>query len=232
MLYHLEQCKQEVAGLKNAKITVASQDVEALYPALDIEETARICAERVQNSTLEFDGVDYVWALKYIAMNLTKEEAPRSKLWRLLPVRRSKTGRRPGINSMEEEEKNTKWAFRRLEFSEEEKRQILAEVIYHSVKTFFKNNLYQFQGEVRIKGKGGSIGGELTQIVARIVMDKWMKKFRDKMQENKVPVYLAKKYVDDVDLVLDTLRAGTRWNGLSLLWRKEWEDLLQEVIWR
>ena len=100
---------------------------------------------------MEFDGVDYVWALKYIAMNLTKEEAPRSKLWRLLPVRRSKTGRRPGINSMEEEEKNTKWAFRRLEFSEEEKRQILGEVIYHAVKTVFKNNMYQFQGEVRIQ---------------------------------------------------------------------------------
>ena len=228
MLYHLEQCKQEVAGLKNTKITVASQDVEALYPALDIEETARICAERVQNSTLEFNGVDYVWALKYIAMNLTKEEAPRSKLWRLLPVRRSKTGRRPGINSMEEEEKNTKWAFRRLEFSEEEKRQILGEVIYHAVKTVFKNNLYQFQGEVRIQSKGGSIGGELTQIAARIVMDKWMKMFRDKMQENNVPLFLAKKYVDDIDLVLETLRAGTRWNGFSLEWRKEWED--QDIL--
>ena len=159
MLYHLEQCKQEVAGLKNTKITVASQDVEALYPALNIEESARICAERVQNSTLEFDGVDYVWALKYIAMNITKEEAPRNKLWRLLPVRRSKKGIRPGINSMEEEEKHTKWVFRRLEFSEEEKRQILAEVIYHAVKTVFKNNMYQFQGDVRIQEKGGSIGG-------------------------------------------------------------------------
>ena len=138
MLYHLEQCKQEVAGLKNTKITVASQDVEALS---------------LQNSTLEFYGVDYVWALKYIAMNITKEEAPRNKLWRLLPVRRSKKGIRPGINSMEEEEKHTKWVFRRLEFSEEEKRQILAEVIYHAVKTVFKNNMYQFQGEVRIQFK-------------------------------------------------------------------------------
>ena len=139
MLYHLEQCKQEVAGLKNTKITVASQDVEALS---------------LQNSTLEFDGVDYVWALKYIAMNITKEEAPRNKLWRLLQFRRSKKGIRPGINSLEEEEeKHTKWVFRRLEFSEQEKRQILAEVIYHAVKTVFKNNMYQFQGEVRIHFK-------------------------------------------------------------------------------
>ena len=82
-----------------------------------------------------------------------KEEAPRNKLWRLLPVRRSKKGIRTGINSMEEEEKHTKWVFRRLEFSEEEKRQILAEVIYHAVKTDFKNNMYQFQGEVRIHFK-------------------------------------------------------------------------------
>lgn len=55
-----------------------------------------------------------------------------------------------------------------------------------------------------------------------------MKMFRDKMQENKVPVYLAKKYVDDVDLMLETLRVGTRWNGSSLEWRKEWED--QDIL--
>ena len=84
-----------------------------------------------------------------------------------------------------------------------EKRQILAEVIYHGVKTVFKNHLYPFEGQIRIQRRGGAIGGELTQVVARVVMDKWMELFKEKMTQNKINIYLAKKYVDDVNLILE-----------------------------
>ena len=32
---------------------------EALYPSLDIEQSARICAERVSWSDVDFKGIDY-----------------------------------------------------------------------------------------------------------------------------------------------------------------------------
>merc|ERR1711860_331912 len=85
-------------------------------------------------------GIDYDWAVKYIAMNLTKDEAARSRIGHLLPVRRYDRGARPGIVSIEEEEKSFKWILRRRQPTEMEKRQILAEVIYHGVKTVFKNH--------------------------------------------------------------------------------------------
>ena len=72
MLHHMEVAAEEIAALTGGvKITVASEDVEALYPSLDIEKSARICAERVSRSEVEFVGIEYDWAVKYIAMNLT-----------------------------------------------------------------------------------------------------------------------------------------------------------------
>ena len=214
----------EEAELPGVKITVASEDAEALYPSLDIEQSARICAERVSRSKVEFMGIDYDWAVKYIAMNLTKDEVALSRIGHLLPVRKHKRGARPGIVSIEEEEKSSKWILRSRLPTEMEKRQILAEVIYHGVKTVFKNHLYQFEGQIRIQRRGGAIGGELTQVVARVVMDKWMEMFKEKMSQNNIQIFLGKKYVDDVNLVLETLKAGTKWNRDSLEWRKEWED--------
>ena len=54
-------------------------------------------------------------------------------------------------------------------------------------------------------------------------MDKWMEMFKEKMLQNNTKIYLGKKYVDDVNLILGALKAGTKWNGDSLEWRKEWE---------
>ena len=174
MLHHMEVAAEEIAAVPGVRITVASEDAEALYPSLDIEQSARICAERVSRSEVDFMGIDYDWAVKYIAMNLTKDEAALSRIGHLLPVRKYKRGARPGIVSMEEEEKGSKWILRQRQLTEMEKRQILAEVIYHGVKTVFKNHVYQFEGQIRIQRRGGAIGGELTQVVARVVMDKWM----------------------------------------------------------
>ena len=151
---------------------------------------------------MDFMGIDYDWAVKYIAMNLTKDEAALSRIGHLLPVRKYKRGARPGIVSMEEEEKGSKWILRQRQLTEMEKRQILAEVIYHGVKTVFKNHVYQFEGQIRIQRRGGAIGGELTQVVARVVMDKWMEMFKEKMLQNNTKIYLGKKYVDDVNITL------------------------------
>ena len=64
----------------------------------------------------------------------------------------------------------------------------------------------------------------MTQIVARVVMDWWMDRFEEKTAANNIQLFLNKKYVDDQDLALVTLRKGTRWNGLTMEWRQEWED--------
>ena len=116
----MEVTAEEIAAVPGVRITVASEDAEALYLSLDIEQSARICAERVRQSGVEFKGIDYDWAVKYIAMNLTKDEAALSKIGHLLPVRRYDRGARPGIVSIEEEEKSSKWILRKRQPTEME----------------------------------------------------------------------------------------------------------------
>ena len=64
----------------------------------------------------------------------------------------------------------------------------------------------------------------LTGVVARIVMDYWAKKIKEMAADNNITLYMLKKYVDDVNLILEALNIGHRWNGTAMEWRKEWEE--------
>ena len=72
--------------------------------------------------------------------------------------------------------------------------------------------------------EGGAIGLQLTQAIARIVMEVWEQRIRKLMKENEINVYLIRKYVDDVNLILQALGYGVRWEGGRMRWREEWEE--------
>ena len=59
-------------------------DVEALYPSLDVKE----CGDIV---------MDYLEGARMIALNRSADFCRRHELSRILPVRRSRTGSRPGV---------------------------------------------------------------------------------------------------------------------------------------
>ena len=93
-----------------------------------------------------------------------------------------------------------------------------------AVKTTFRNHLYQFEGKSYIQAKGGSIGLRLTGVVAKLVMGYWGRKFKEKAIENKLTIYLNKVYVDDVNLLMEAIERGWRWNGEKLEWSKKWKE--------
>ena len=72
-------------------------DVDALYPSLDWESTEEVIREAVMNSDIIWEGVDILEGCRYIALNWSGEQCRASPLSRVLPVRRAKTGTRPGI---------------------------------------------------------------------------------------------------------------------------------------
>ena len=72
-------------------------DVDALYPSLEIESTARILREEIIKSTVQWDDIDYMEGARYIALNWDAEKCTRSSLRRVLPVRRYNNGTRPCI---------------------------------------------------------------------------------------------------------------------------------------
>ena len=129
-----------------------------------------------------------------------------------------------GITGADAEVKATKWHFNKTDFSEKEKKELLAKVIEIAIKTTFRNHLYQFEGKCYVQAEGGSIGLRLTGVVAKLVMSYWMRCFKELAVVNNLQMYLNKMYVDDINLLMEAIKPGSRWNGESLEWRQEWEE--------
>ena len=87
-----------------------------------------MCGDAVRESNIKLEGVDYIWAGKYVAMTTSKKEIKESNLNRIVPERKYKKGSRPGINSAEtagkkketeEEELVTKWSPGKTELTDD-----------------------------------------------------------------------------------------------------------------
>ena len=231
MLYKTEEATK-VIEREGENVVVASEDVEGIFPNLEIMACSKICAAAVKESQVELSGVDFIWGCKYIAMSCSREEIQESELEGVVPKRKYRRGVTPGVTGKEakskkkdgeEEEQATRWTFRRTEFTEEEKRNILAKVVEIAVRTTFRLHMYQFEGKIRLQKAGGPIGLRLTGVVARLVMMYWEKKFKQILMANNITAYMFAWYVDDVNLLLQALGLGWRWTGEKLEWKVEWE---------
>ena len=104
-----------------------------------------------------------------------------------------------------------------------QRRLLLSMVMLVAVRIIFFHHQYQFAGTTYRQSTGAPIGLRLTSIVARIIMDQWMKVFLSKVDKAGIGVHAALKYVDNVNLVLSMLPLGSRWKNDSVSWCKEWE---------
>ena len=85
---------------------------------------------------------------------------------------------------------------------------MMGKVIEIAIKASFRNHIHTFRIELYRQKKGGAIGLRLTRFIARIVMDKWVARFREALKSGKVREYLLEKYVDDVNLVTSVIEEG------------------------
>ena len=72
-------------------------DVEALYPSLEVEEIGNIIVEEVMRSSISWENLDYMEGVRLIALNRSAKWCREHELRRVLPVRRYRTGSRPGV---------------------------------------------------------------------------------------------------------------------------------------
>ena len=70
-------------------MVLLGSDIASLYPSLDAEKVAEILYNAGLKSDIKWTYIDYVEATRYIALNWSEEKCNRSKLRRVLPVRRS-----------------------------------------------------------------------------------------------------------------------------------------------
>ena len=80
-----------------SKMVLIGSDVVSLYPNLEVGKVVDTVREAVLKSKMTWEDVDYLEGVRYLALNWTQEEYNKSKLRRILPVRRGRRGGRPGI---------------------------------------------------------------------------------------------------------------------------------------
>ena len=78
-------------------MVIIGGDVVSLYPNLNVDVVVDRIRDEVLRTDMEFKNVDYLEATRYLVLNWTVEEARKSNLRRILPVRRGRRGTKPGI---------------------------------------------------------------------------------------------------------------------------------------
>ena len=108
------------------------------------------------------------------------------------------------------DDKKQRWRFQKAptQYSKEEVSLVISLFVENLVKITFKSHLYLWKGKVWRQTEGGPIGLRATGSCAKVVMDDWMAKFRKKLEENGVEVFLLTKYVDDVLVIARNVQWG------------------------
>ena len=92
-----EVLQEHIQNMEEKMILVGC-DVEALYPSLDLKECGKIVEEEVMRTSIQWEDLDYLEGTRLIALNRSAEYCrTHKKLRGILPVRRKKTGSRPGV---------------------------------------------------------------------------------------------------------------------------------------
>ena len=231
----IDAAKESAPCQEQGDMIVIGADAVTLYPSIRAKMAGKAVYNAVVESSLEFEMVDDKEAARYIALNLTSAQVRVHPLRRVLPWRNKKTGTRPiitgpapmGPEAGEEEQ----WCFPRVSLTKVERRKLVAEVMRIAVETVFATHLYQFGGRYFHQADGGPIGLRATGAIAKIVMGDWDLKLLKIMMENDVSIEVAARYVDDIRLLLASLKMGWRWNGKQLEFKEIWlEEDRQEGL--
>jgi hypothetical protein len=103
------------------------------------------------------------------------------------------------------------WEFPVVEYTENEKRIILATIVQIGVLVIMNTHLYSFDGKIFIQQAGGPIGLRATCAVARVTMNEWDARWLETMERNNVDIKKGERYMDDIRAILCSLRMGWRW---------------------
>ena len=110
------------------------------------------------------------------------------------------------------------------QYTIEEKRLIISKVILVATEIALGHHIYQCQNLLYRQLRGGGIGARLTGIIARLIMDVWMDRMTEILQQNKVEIYLMVKYVDDINIATDLIKDGYKWQKEGDQWVLRWSE--------
>ena len=202
-------------------------DVKALYPSLDIGFTTEIVCEEFFNSEVEVENVDYAEMGLYLKLNRSDEYIRNSKLEEVCPKRKYRNGRpkitRNGV-TVDKEKRWNIWYEPEREPNDVEKRVMLKESLKIALETLMTNHTYKFDEVIRKQKEGGAIGSDLTGEMARIFMCWWDRKIIEKMNQLGIKVLLYKRYVDDINMIIEYLEGSLEYEGGRIVEKERTEE--------
>ena len=201
---------------------IIGADVEGLYPALRDLEVAAICYKAVIDSNIVFQNIEYKKLGMYLAMNLTVEEAMIHPLGRVLPTRRSNGGSRPWVTGVLKDAEKM-WRSREVDWTEMEKKVAVAEMVRIGVICMMNTHTFLWDGRWFLQRKGGPIGLRGTCAVARVVMLWWDGQLENILANNNIRLEEGARYMDDIRLLLNSIKEGWRWDGTGLAYCRDWQ---------
>ena len=179
-------------------------------------------------SSVKWEGVNWKEAVRFLALGRDEAWCRSSKLLRVLPWRRSTKGTRPGLTGAgpmgAEVDDEKQWKFPNVELTSLEKKMVISEVLRLSIEIMFSTHIYSFGGRNYKQKEGGPIGLRSTCALSRVVMARWDEKWKARMQSSNIKVEDDGRYVDDARVFMYPIRAGWRWEGGELWYKKEWEE--------
>ena len=209
-------------------MVIIGSDAVSLYPNLTKQESADEVAEAIMETDMEWKGVNWKEATRFLVLGRSEAWCRSSKLWKVLPRRKFKHGTRPGLTGAGPMgaacDDEIQWEFRgEVHLSKKEKKTVMAEVLRLAVELMFSTHIYTFGGNCYKQKEGGPIGLRSTCALARVVMAKWDIKWKARMDRMNIKVEDDGRYVDDARVFMYPLRPGWRWEKDELWFSKEWE---------
>ena len=213
-----------------AKSVLTGADAVALYPSLLKKTTAMIVRKEAMDSEIKWQGINYLEAARYVAINLEPWEVRSLGLERIVPRRRFRKGCKPGLTGRENMSKyvedEIRWEFPNLEATEQEKRILVAVCLEIGVRAVFDLHTYQFGGKLYLQSDGGPIGLRLTGACAKVVMAQWSVKVSEILERSHVEIWLSGGYIDDIRYLTSRIDSGWRYNKKEnrITYSEEWEE--------
>ena len=162
-------------------------DVKGLYPNLIIVEVLKIILKMVEESGLDFEGVDWSEIGKYLVVTVTRQELEALGLGEVVPKRKG-ADRKITMAYLDGGEKNKKnaekwskfWEMPNRRPTKAEQAKMMSKVVEIATKEAMSRHFYTIGDKMMKQAEGEPIGLQLSQVIARLVMLWWNERFLEK----------------------------------------------------
>ena len=188
-------------------------DAIALYPSMDMVETAELVAKTVIESRVEFKHINLKYLLVYLKLVLGDEILKENGLGDYIPQRTNWKESKAKSLSCQINKNMDNWSISTEALMWEEERMLVALMIKCAVLALMDSTCYSFGGQLYKQVWGAGIGLRASACMAKIVMG-WIDRMWAKVQVSwDLCAYMYFRYIDDLRIYLYPITKGWMWES-------------------